>query len=67
MFATVECRCDRCGTLVKVPDGATPRQLTTGGPERPTAHVIRMGNTNVHRCQIGAGSDVARPEADANT
>jgi hypothetical protein len=45
-------QCDRCGAWLEIPRGATPKILTTGGLKTPAARVVRVGNTNLHRCEI---------------
>ena len=45
-------QCDACGEWVRIPVGVTPRVLTTGGNKTPAARVVRVGSSNVHRCEI---------------
>jgi hypothetical protein len=51
-IAAVAFQCDRCGAWLEIPHGATPKILTTGGLKTPAARVVRVGNTNLHRCEI---------------
>ena len=44
--------CDECGEQIRIPAGATPRILRTGGITTPAAHVVRIGAMNVHRCEL---------------